>query len=149
MVGNFLAGGAAINALARQCGAEVNVVDVGVAAELRRPHRQRRTARERLGARRPDEQRLALLRAARADPAMGLVPTPRSCGLMRVRLRWSERVARGLHGGLRLGGMAGWSSSDTWSRSAAEWVLPHTTRTGANRSRKTLGPSWGFCAAMF
>ena len=34
MVGNFLAGGAAINVLARQCGAEVSVVDVGVAADL-------------------------------------------------------------------------------------------------------------------
>ncbi|HEV7173800.1 nicotinate-nucleotide--dimethylbenzimidazole phosphoribosyltransferase [Pedococcus sp.] len=34
MVGNFLAGGAAINVLGRQIGAEVNVVDVGVAADL-------------------------------------------------------------------------------------------------------------------
>ena len=34
MVGNFLAGGAVINALARQVGAEVAVVDVGVAAPL-------------------------------------------------------------------------------------------------------------------
>jgi nicotinate-nucleotide--dimethylbenzimidazole phosphoribosyltransferase len=34
MVGNFLAGGAAINVLARQAGADVIVVDVGVAAEL-------------------------------------------------------------------------------------------------------------------
>jgi nicotinate-nucleotide--dimethylbenzimidazole phosphoribosyltransferase len=34
MVGNFLAGGAAINVLARQAGARVVVVDVGVAAEL-------------------------------------------------------------------------------------------------------------------
>lgn len=34
MVGNFLAGGAAINVLARQAGADVVVVDVGVAAEL-------------------------------------------------------------------------------------------------------------------
>lgn len=34
MVGNFLAGGAAVNALARQCGAQVTVVDVGVAAPL-------------------------------------------------------------------------------------------------------------------
>jgi nicotinate-nucleotide--dimethylbenzimidazole phosphoribosyltransferase len=34
MVGNFLAGGAVVNALAAQLGAEVCVVDVGVAAEL-------------------------------------------------------------------------------------------------------------------
>lgn len=34
MVGNFLAGGAAINVLARQAGADVVVVDVGVASEL-------------------------------------------------------------------------------------------------------------------
>ena len=34
MVGNFLAGGAAINVLARQAGAHVVVVDVGVASEL-------------------------------------------------------------------------------------------------------------------
>ena len=34
MVGNFLAGGAVINALGRQVGAEVTVVDVGVAAEV-------------------------------------------------------------------------------------------------------------------
>jgi nicotinate-nucleotide--dimethylbenzimidazole phosphoribosyltransferase len=34
MVANFLAGGAAINVLARQAGAEVVVVDVGVAADL-------------------------------------------------------------------------------------------------------------------
>jgi len=37
MVLNFLGGGAAINALARQAGAEVVVVDVGVAAELSHP----------------------------------------------------------------------------------------------------------------
>ena len=34
MVGNFLAGGAAVNVFARQVGADVVVVDVGVAAEL-------------------------------------------------------------------------------------------------------------------
>jgi len=34
MVGNFLAGGAVINALGRQVGAEVTVVDVGVAGEV-------------------------------------------------------------------------------------------------------------------
>ena len=34
LVGNFLAGGAVINALARQVGAEVVVVDIGVAGEL-------------------------------------------------------------------------------------------------------------------
>jgi len=34
MVGNFLAGGAVVNAFAAQAGAEVTVVDIGVAAEL-------------------------------------------------------------------------------------------------------------------
>src|SRR5262245_5788912 len=34
MVANFLAGGAVVNAIAAQTGAEVRVVDVGVAAEL-------------------------------------------------------------------------------------------------------------------
>ena len=38
MVLNFLHGGAAINALARQANAEVVVVDIGVAAELSHPH---------------------------------------------------------------------------------------------------------------
>jgi nicotinate-nucleotide--dimethylbenzimidazole phosphoribosyltransferase len=38
MVSNFLHGGAAINALSRQAGAEVLVVDIGVAAELTHPH---------------------------------------------------------------------------------------------------------------
>ncbi len=37
MVLNFLHGGAAINALARQAGAEVTVVDIGVASELHHP----------------------------------------------------------------------------------------------------------------
>src|SRR5579884_3159210 len=37
MVLNFLNGGAAINALARQAAARVTVVDVGVAAELQHP----------------------------------------------------------------------------------------------------------------
>jgi nicotinate-nucleotide--dimethylbenzimidazole phosphoribosyltransferase len=37
MVLNFLHGGAAINAMARQAGAEVAVVDIGVAAELHHP----------------------------------------------------------------------------------------------------------------
>src|SRR3954467_14116013 len=36
MVANFLAGGAAINALARSAGARVTVVDVGVNADLQR-----------------------------------------------------------------------------------------------------------------
>ena len=34
MVANFLAGGAVVNAFAAQAGAEVTVVDVGVAADL-------------------------------------------------------------------------------------------------------------------
>ncbi len=37
MVHNFLHGGAAINALARQAGAKVVIVDIGVAAELHAP----------------------------------------------------------------------------------------------------------------
>ena len=37
MVHNFLAGGAAVNVLARQAGAEVLCVDIGVAAELAHP----------------------------------------------------------------------------------------------------------------
>ena len=37
MVANFLASGAVINAIAAQAGAEVCVVDVGVAADLRPP----------------------------------------------------------------------------------------------------------------
>jgi nicotinate-nucleotide--dimethylbenzimidazole phosphoribosyltransferase len=37
MVANFLAGGAAINVLARQAGARVVVVDVGIAGDVRRP----------------------------------------------------------------------------------------------------------------
>jgi nicotinate-nucleotide--dimethylbenzimidazole phosphoribosyltransferase len=35
MVANFLAGGAGVNALARVAGAEVRVVDIGVASDLR------------------------------------------------------------------------------------------------------------------
>ncbi|WP_327675792.1 nicotinate-nucleotide--dimethylbenzimidazole phosphoribosyltransferase [Kitasatospora sp. NBC_00458] len=43
MVGNFLAGGAVVNAFARQIGTEVCVVDVGVAAELPDAIQQGRT----------------------------------------------------------------------------------------------------------
>ncbi|WP_405020421.1 nicotinate-nucleotide--dimethylbenzimidazole phosphoribosyltransferase [Kitasatospora sp. NBC_00070] len=43
MVANFLAGGAVVNAFAAQVGAEVCVVDVGVAAELPDPIQQGRT----------------------------------------------------------------------------------------------------------
>ncbi|WP_377268296.1 nicotinate-nucleotide--dimethylbenzimidazole phosphoribosyltransferase [Peterkaempfera sp. SMS 1(5)a] len=43
MVGNFLAGGAVVNAFAAQVGAEVCVVDVGVAAELPAPVQEGRT----------------------------------------------------------------------------------------------------------
>ncbi|AXI80672.1 nicotinate-nucleotide--dimethylbenzimidazole phosphoribosyltransferase [Peterkaempfera bronchialis] len=43
MVGNFLAGGAVVNAFAAQVGAEVCVVDVGVAADLPSPVQQGRT----------------------------------------------------------------------------------------------------------
>jgi nicotinate-nucleotide--dimethylbenzimidazole phosphoribosyltransferase len=43
MVGNFLAGGAVVNAFAAQVGAEVCVVDVGVAAELPSPVQEGRT----------------------------------------------------------------------------------------------------------
>ncbi|GAA1148545.1 nicotinate-nucleotide--dimethylbenzimidazole phosphoribosyltransferase [Kitasatospora gansuensis] len=43
MVANFLAGGAVVNAFAAQVGAEVCVVDVGVAAELPEPIQQGRT----------------------------------------------------------------------------------------------------------
>ena len=39
MVANFLAGGAVVNAFARQVGASVTVVDVGVAHAARRPPR--------------------------------------------------------------------------------------------------------------
>ena len=37
MVRNFLSGGAAINALARQAGARVVMVDIGVAADFEPP----------------------------------------------------------------------------------------------------------------
>src|SRR4028119_235763 len=37
MVGNFCAGGAAVNAIAKTVGARVSVLDVGVATELERP----------------------------------------------------------------------------------------------------------------
>ncbi|MFJ6213633.1 nicotinate-nucleotide--dimethylbenzimidazole phosphoribosyltransferase [Streptomyces sp. NPDC092296] len=43
MVGNFLAGGAVVNSFAAQVGAEVCVVDVGVAADLPAPVQQGRT----------------------------------------------------------------------------------------------------------
>ncbi|WP_328957626.1 nicotinate-nucleotide--dimethylbenzimidazole phosphoribosyltransferase [Kitasatospora purpeofusca] len=43
MVGNFLAGGAVVNAFAKQIGTEVCVVDVGVAAELPEAIQQGRT----------------------------------------------------------------------------------------------------------
>jgi nicotinate-nucleotide--dimethylbenzimidazole phosphoribosyltransferase len=50
MVGNFCAGGAAINAIARQVGAEVVVVDVGVIGELDpAPNLLRRKVREGTG----------------------------------------------------------------------------------------------------
>jgi nicotinate-nucleotide--dimethylbenzimidazole phosphoribosyltransferase len=48
MVGNFCAGGAAANVLARTVGARVSVLDVGVAAELER-HPLLRTAKNRAG----------------------------------------------------------------------------------------------------
>ena len=51
MVANFVAGGAAINVLAREAGAELVVVDAGVAAAVAgvrslRPARARRTSTE-------------------------------------------------------------------------------------------------------
>ena len=48
MVGNFCAGGAAANAIARSVGARVSVLDVGVASELER-HPLLRAAKKRLG----------------------------------------------------------------------------------------------------
>lgn len=51
MVGNFLAGGAVVNAFARQTGAEITVVDVGVAGELPWHGPRLRRARVRSGTR--------------------------------------------------------------------------------------------------
>ncbi|MGI8909810.1 MAG: nicotinate-nucleotide--dimethylbenzimidazole phosphoribosyltransferase [Rubrobacteraceae bacterium] len=48
MVGNFCAGGAAVNALARTAGARISVLDVGVASDLER-HPMLRTAKVRPG----------------------------------------------------------------------------------------------------
>src|SRR5215210_3041304 len=48
MVGNFCAGGAAANVLAKTVGARVSVLDVGVASELER-HPLLRTAKKRAG----------------------------------------------------------------------------------------------------
>ncbi len=48
MVGNFCAGGAAVNAIARSVGARISVLDVGVATELER-HPLLRAAKKRAG----------------------------------------------------------------------------------------------------
>ena len=56
MVANFLAGGAVVNAFARQIGAEVLVVDVGVAAPLDPAAGAASPRRVADGHRRPDDR---------------------------------------------------------------------------------------------
>ena len=73
MVGNFLAGGAVVNAFARQLGASVTVVDVGVATVLPEPNPSRLVAAKvRAGSRDMTQQPALTREEARAAIEVGI-----------------------------------------------------------------------------